>query len=220
MTPPGWEECRRRRQGMTPLMPIPMIDPVAATVAAVVAAQLMEAPAYLQRALGLPVHQDIFEEGGWILRAPARWRRLAGWLGHAALAIAIVLLFATFFAAVAGNDHLAWWGIFTGAVHGLLGGLVVGAFVDLHPRMPDPVPAPGVFYRHYGRAGRGHVRRRPPGVRSRRRRAVRAPARPARALGGPLICRSPARVMTGAWRRTAPATRSGQAGIVRVGCAV
>jgi hypothetical protein len=38
-----------------------------------------------------------------------------------------------------------------GAVHGLLGGVVVGAFVDLHPRMPHEVPAPGVFYRHYGR---------------------------------------------------------------------
>jgi hypothetical protein len=132
-------------------MPIPTIDPVAATVAALIAAQLMEAPTYLQRALGLPVRQDIFEEGGSILRAPARWRRLAGWLGHAALAVSIVLLFATFFAAVADNDNLAWWGLFAGAVHGLLGGVVVGAFVDLHPRMPDPVPAPGVFYRHYGR---------------------------------------------------------------------
>jgi hypothetical protein len=29
--------------------------------------------------------------------------------------------------------------------------LVVGAFVDLHPGMPHDVPAPGVFYRHYGR---------------------------------------------------------------------
>ncbi|MDK3255247.1 hypothetical protein [Blastococcus capsensis] len=41
--------------------------------------------------------------------------------------------------------------MFAGAVHGLLGGVVVGAFADLHPRMPDDVPAPGVFYRHYGR---------------------------------------------------------------------
>jgi hypothetical protein len=31
------------------------------------------------------------------------------------------------------------------------GGVVVGAFADLHPRMPHQVPAPGVFYRHYGR---------------------------------------------------------------------
>jgi hypothetical protein len=62
-----------------------------------------------------------------------------------------VLLYAAFFAAVAHNDHLALWGLFAGALHGLLGGVVVGAFVDLHPRMPHEVPAPGVFYRHYGR---------------------------------------------------------------------
>lgn len=128
-----------------------MIDPAAAAVAALVAAQLMEVPAYLQRAMGLPVRQDIFDEAGSILRAPKRWRRLAGWVGHAALAVGIVLLYAAFFAAVARNDHLAWWGIFAGAVHGLLGGVVVGAFIDLHPRMPVEVPAPGVFYRHYGR---------------------------------------------------------------------
>ncbi len=132
-------------------MPSPMIDPVAATVAAVIAAQLMEAPAYLQRALGLPVHQDIFDEGGSILRAPAPWRRLAGWVGHSVLAVAIVLLYAMFFATVADNDNLAWWGILAGTVHGLLGGVVIGAFVDVHPRMPGLVPAPGVFYRHYGR---------------------------------------------------------------------
>jgi hypothetical protein len=127
------------------------IDPVAAAVAALVAAQLMEAPTYLQRAAGLDVKQDIFDEAGAILRAPRRYRRLVGWLGHAALAIAIVLLYAAFFAAVARNDHLAWWGVFAGAVHGLLGGIVVGAWPDLHPEMPHATAAPGVFYRHYGR---------------------------------------------------------------------
>jgi hypothetical protein len=127
------------------------IDPVAAAVAALVAAQLMEAPIYLQRAAGLDVKQDIFDEAGAILRAPRRYRRLLGWFGHGALAIAIVLLYATFFAAVAHNDHLAWWGVFAGAVHGLLGGIVVGAWPDLHPEMPHAKPAPGVFYRHYGR---------------------------------------------------------------------
>jgi hypothetical protein len=132
-------------------MPASTIDPAAAALAAVVAAQLMEVPAYTQRALGMVVGQDIFHEAGSILRAPERWRRLVGWVGHVLLAIAIVLLYASFFAAVAHNDHLAWWGVFAGAVHGLLGGVVVGAFVDLHPRMPHQVPAPGVFYRHYGR---------------------------------------------------------------------
>ena len=132
-------------------MPDLMIDPVAAAAAAVVAAQVMEVPAYAQRALRLGVRQDVFSEAGAILRAPVRYRRLAGWFAHAALAIAIVLLYATFFAAVARNDHLLLWGVFAGAVHAVLGGVVVGAWVDLHPDMPDPVAAPGVFYRHYGR---------------------------------------------------------------------
>ena len=132
-------------------MPDLTIDPVAAAVAAVVAAQVMEMPAYTQRALGLAVRQDVFSEGGAILRAPARHRRLAGWAGHAALAVAIVLLYAMLFAAVARNEHLALWGLFAGAVHAVLGGIIVGAWVDLHPDMPDDVAAPGVFYRHYGR---------------------------------------------------------------------
>lgn len=127
------------------------VDAVAATVAALVAAPLMEVPAYTQRALRLGVRQDIFSEAGWILRAPARGRRVAGYIGHSALAVGIVLLYATFFAAVARNDHLALWGIFAGGVHAALGGIVVGAWPDLHPEMPDGVPAPGVFYRHYGR---------------------------------------------------------------------
>ena len=75
----------------------------------------------------------------------------AGALRWLLLAVAIVLLYATFFAAVAHNDHLALWGVFAGAVHAALGGVVVGAWPDLDPRMPHPVPAPGVFYRHYGR---------------------------------------------------------------------
>jgi hypothetical protein len=127
------------------------IDPVAAAIAGLIAAQLMEAPTYLQRAARLGIQQDIFAEAGAILRAPRCYRRLVGWVGHATLAIAIVLLYATFFAAVARNDHLAWWGIFAGAVHGLLGGIVVGAWPDLHPEMPEQRPEPGVFYRHYGR---------------------------------------------------------------------
>jgi hypothetical protein len=132
-------------------MPSQVIDPVAAAVAAVLAAQLMELPAYAQRALGLPIRQDIFDEGGSILRASPRWRAVTGWLGHATLAVGIVLLYATFWAAVASNDHLAWWGVFLGGVHALIGGLVVGSFADLHPGIPHEAPAPGVFYRHYGR---------------------------------------------------------------------
>lgn len=126
------------------------MDPVAAAVAGMVAAQCMEIPAYSQRALGLGVRQDVFAENGAIVRAPQWCRRPVGWLIHAVAAMLIVLLYSTFFAAV-GNDHLLWWGLVAGAVHGALGGLVIGAWSDLHPDIPQRLPAPGVFYRHWGR---------------------------------------------------------------------
>jgi len=61
-----------------------------------------------------------------------------------------VLLYSSVFAAV-GNERLLWWGLFAGAVHGALGGIVIGAWSDLHPGIPSRLPPPGVFYRHYGR---------------------------------------------------------------------
>lgn len=126
-----------------------IVDPTAAAVAGLLAAQCMEVPAYAQRAFRIGVKQDVFDENGAILRAPRRLRRPVGWVVHAIAAILIVLLYATFFAAV-GNDHLMWWGLFAGAVHGVLGGLVIGAWSDLHPDIPERLQAPGVFYRHYG----------------------------------------------------------------------
>jgi hypothetical protein len=45
-------------------MPLPTVGAVAAAAAGLVAAQFMELLAYLQRALGLPVRQEIFDEGG------------------------------------------------------------------------------------------------------------------------------------------------------------
>ncbi|MFE6588965.1 hypothetical protein [Streptomyces sp. NPDC057781] len=125
------------------------IDPLAAAVTGVLAAQIMEVPAYIQRAAGAAVHQDIFAEAGAILRVPPPYRRLAGWAGHAVLAVAITFTYAMFFAAV-GSNHLVWWGLLAGAVHGTLGGIVVGAWPDLCPRILGRLPAPGVFYRHYG----------------------------------------------------------------------
>ncbi len=126
-----------------------IVDPTAAALAGIVAAQCMEVPAYVQRGLGMGVVQDVFDENGAIVRAPRGWRRPVGWIVHAVAAILIVLLYSSFFAAV-GNDRLLWWGLFAGAVHGALGGLVIGAWADLHPDIPERLPAPGVFYRHYG----------------------------------------------------------------------
>ena len=125
------------------------MDLLAAVVAGVVAAQPMEAPVYLQRAAGLPVHQDVFAEGGTLLRAPRRVRRLVGWAGHGLLAAVIAVLYAGFFDAVGAQDRLWLWGLLGGAVHALVGGIVVGVFPTVEPQAAGGL-SHGVFYRRYG----------------------------------------------------------------------
>ncbi len=127
-----------------------MPDLLAAGLAGLLAAQLMEVPAYVQRSLGLPVRQDIFAEAGAMLRAPHRWRRVVGWVGHATTAVVVAMLYAALFESVGAKDSLVVWGIAGGLAHFAIGGLVVGAFPLLHPGMPERVAAPGVFYWRYG----------------------------------------------------------------------
>lgn len=128
-----------------------MTDLLAAGVAGLLAAQVMEVPAYLQKQAGLGVRQDIFAETGAILRVPKRWQRVAGWFGHAVTAVVVAMLYRVLFEAVQADAHLVAWGIVGGVVHFGVGGLVVGALPLLHPGMPNDVPAPGVFYWRYGR---------------------------------------------------------------------
>lgn len=60
--------------------------------------------------------------------------------------------------AAAYNRVFAWadvtpsWrsGAVLGVAHGLIAGVVLGAVPPLHPRVPEVVPAPGVFMRHHG----------------------------------------------------------------------
>ncbi len=104
-----------------------MTDLLAAGVAGLLAAQVMEMPAYLQKQAGLGVRQDIFAETGAILRVPKRWQRVAGWFGHAVTAVVVAMLYRVLFEAVQADSHLVAWGIVGGVVHFGVGGLVVGA---------------------------------------------------------------------------------------------
>ena len=113
------------------------------------AAQPVEAPVYLKRAAGLGVHQDVFAEGGTLLRAPARIRRLVGWLGHGLLAAVIAWHYAAFFDVVGAQERLWLWGVLGGASHAV-GGIVVGVFPTIEPSA-TPAGSHGVFYRNYGR---------------------------------------------------------------------
>jgi hypothetical protein len=125
------------------------VEPLSAAVAGVLAAQVMETPAYLQKALHLPLRQDVFAEAGILLGVRRRGRRLVGYLGHATLAALIACAYAAFFQLV-GEDLLLVWGAVGGLVHFLVGGAVVGA---VFPVVDEQVarPHPGFAYRHYGR---------------------------------------------------------------------
>lgn len=125
------------------------VDVLSAAVAGVLAAQVMEAPAYLQKALRLPLRQDVFAEGGILLGVRGRTSRLVGYAGHATLAALIACAYAAFFQLVGENQLLAW-GAVGGLVHFAVGGAVVGA---VFPVIDENCLRrhPGFAYRHYGR---------------------------------------------------------------------
>ncbi len=113
----------------------------------------MEIPAYVQRALHRPLHQDVFAEGGQLLGARGRAQRAVGYLGHAALSVIIALLYVGFFRAVGAVDHLVAWGALGGLVHFAIGGAVVHA---VFPVIDPPHAAAGLgrlgfAYAAYGR---------------------------------------------------------------------
>jgi hypothetical protein len=169
-----------------------MPELLAAAVAGVLAAQFMEVPAYPQKALGLPVRQDIFAEAGAILRAEGRWRRPVGWLLHATTAASGALLYAVFFSAVGAHDRLVVWGVVGGVVH-----FVIVGWSSAHSRCCIPA-----FRRSCRRpalvpplrlARRDDVPRRPSGVRRPSRTLLRdhcnltMTARPAARTGAVVV---------------------------------
>lgn len=122
---------------------------LSAAVAGVLAAQVMETPAYLQKALGMPLRQDVFAEAGILLGVRGRAKRVIGYLGHATLAAVIACAYAGLFHVV-GEDSLLLWGGVGGLVHFLIGGAVVGAlFPVVDPQTAGP--RPGFAYARYGR---------------------------------------------------------------------
>ena len=125
------------------------LNVASAVIAGVIAAQVMETPAYLQKAVGLPLRQDVFAEGGILLGARGRAARVVGYLRHATLAAAIACGYAVFFHLV-GEDHLLAWGVFGGLLHFVIGGGGVGAVFPVVDAVVDG-KQPGFAYRRYGR---------------------------------------------------------------------
>jgi hypothetical protein len=129
------------------------VDLAAAALAGLIAGPLMEVPAYTQRLLRLPVHQDVFAEAGEIIGMRDKGRRLGGYLGHAVLSMLIAVLYAVFFRAVGSHEHLLAWGALGGLVHFTIGGLVVDSAFPVLDRevLAEGEHRLGFAYANYGR---------------------------------------------------------------------
>jgi hypothetical protein len=121
-----------------------------AVLAGVIAGAIMEGPVYLQKAIGLPVKQNIFRTWGQNLlgiRGGAGY--VAGFLFHQGIAVVAAVLYALFFALVGADGNLWLWGLIGGLVHYLIAGPVVAVIPSLDPAT-GVVGAQGFAYKNYG----------------------------------------------------------------------
>ncbi len=121
-----------------------------AVLAGLIAGAIMEGPVYLQKAMGLPVKQNIFRTWGQnLLGIPGGGGYVAGFLFHQGIAVVAALLYALFFNLVGADGNLWVWGLIGGLVHYLIAGPVVAAIPSLDPAT-GVVGAQGFAYRNYG----------------------------------------------------------------------
>ncbi len=121
-----------------------------AVLAGLIAGAIMEGPVYLQKAMGLPVKQNIFRTWGQnLLGIPGGGGYVAGFLFHQGIAVVAAVLYALFFNLVGADGNLWLWGLIGGLVHYLVAGPVVAAIPSLDPAT-GVVGAQGFAYRNYG----------------------------------------------------------------------
>ncbi len=121
-----------------------------AVLAGLIAGAIMEGPVYLQKAMGLPVKQNIFRTWGQnLLGIGGGGGYIAGFLFHQGIAVVAAVLYALFFNLVGADGNLWLWGLIGGLVHYLIAGPVVAAIPSLDPAT-GVVGAQGFAYRNYG----------------------------------------------------------------------
>ncbi len=123
---------------------------VPAVLAGLIAGAIMEGPVYLQKAIGLPVKQNIFRTwGNKLLGISGGAGYVAGILFHQGIAVFAALLYALFFQAIGAEGSLWLWGLVGGLVHYLIAGPVVAKIPSLDPDT-GVVGAQGFAYKNYG----------------------------------------------------------------------
>ncbi len=121
-----------------------------ALLAAVIAGLIMEGPVYMQKAMGLPVKQNIFRTWGQnLLGIKGSAGYLAGIMFHTGIAVFAGVLYALFFDVIGADDNLWLWGLIGGAIHYALAGPVVAKIPSLDPAT-GVIGAQGFAYKNYG----------------------------------------------------------------------
>ncbi len=120
-----------------------------AVIAGLIAGAIMEGPVYLQKALGLPVKQNIFRTWGNLFGLRGTGGYVVGILFHQALSAVIAIGYAIFFRLIGADGSLWLWGLVGALVHYTLAGPVVKMLPSLDPETNE-VGKQGFAYRNYG----------------------------------------------------------------------
>lgn len=123
---------------------------IPAILAGLIAGTIMEGPVYMQKALGLPVKQNIFRTWGQnLLGVKGGAGYIAGFLFHEGIAVFAAILYALFFNIIGVTDNFWLWGLIGGIVHYMLAGPVVAKIPSLDPTT-GVIGAQGFAYKNYG----------------------------------------------------------------------
>lgn len=122
----------------------------AALIAGLIAGTIMEGPVYLQKAVGLPVKQNIFRTWGQnLLKIPGAAGYVAGFLFHEGIALFAAIFYALFFDLVGADGNLLLWGLLGGLIHWTIAGPVVAIIPSTDPET-GVVGGQGLAYKNYG----------------------------------------------------------------------
>jgi hypothetical protein len=120
-----------------------------AILAGLIAGAIMEGPVYLQKALGLPVKQNIFRTWGNLFGQRGTAGYVIGILFHELLAAVIAIGYAVFFRLIGVEGDLWLWGLVGALIHYTLAGPVVKLIPSIDPDTGE-VGRQGFAYKNYG----------------------------------------------------------------------
>jgi hypothetical protein len=120
-----------------------------AVLAGLIAGAVMEGPVYLQKALKLPVKQNIFRTWGNMFGRRGASGYVIGILFHEVLAAVIAIGYAVFFSLIGVEGSLWLWGAVGALIHYTLAGPIVKIIPSIDPETGE-VGKQGFAYRNYG----------------------------------------------------------------------